>query len=356
MRKSRSTQTRPRLGFVGLMLGRNPGYVTSQGQILCDLFEQGGYEVFGVSSVINRYLRLADIVFALIRKSRKTDIIVLDVFGGLSFVVADIASLVARAVRYRMIMHVHGGSIPELMARFPRWTRRVLSRANGLVAPSAFLARALTRHGLKTQIIPNVIDISQYVYRQRRNVRPRMFWMRSFHPIYNPLLAVRVLARVREIAPEASLVLAGQDKGQELATRKLADELGLGQAARFVGMLDAAGKTREGGAADIFVNTSCMDNMPVALLEACAMGLPVVTTSVGGIPDLLTDGHTGLLVSLETDEAITQAVERLLTDDALAERLSSNGRKLAERCAWENVRPQWEQLFQGLLRDGADSR
>lgn len=96
--------------------------------------------------------------------------------------------------------------------------------------------------------------------------------------------------------------------------------------------------------------------MPVALLEACAMGLPVATTSVGGIPDLLTDGHTGLLVSLATDEAITEAVERLLTDDSLAGRLSSNGRKLGEECAWENVRRQWGQLFQELSRDGADSR
>ena len=356
MTESPESQTRPRLGFVGMMLGRNPGYLTSQGQVLCDLFEKAGYEVFGVSSVINRYLRLADIIFTLIRKSNKTDIIVLDVFGGLSFVVADIASLVARVFRYRMIMHVHGGSLPDLMTRFPRWTRRVFSRANSLVTPSAFLARALARYELKAQIIPNVIDISEYQYRQRHNVRPHMFWMRSFHPIYNPLLAVRVLARLRETAPDASLVLAGQDKGQELEARKLADDLGLRDAARFVGLLDAAGKTREGNAADIFVNTSSIDNMPVALLEACAMGLPVVSTSVGGIPDLLTDGHTGLLVSPDTDEAITRAVERLLSDDSLAERLSSNGRKLAEESAWKNVRPQWEQLFGELLRDGANSR
>jgi len=73
--------------------------------------------------------------------------------------------------------------------------------------------------------------------------------------------------------------------------------------------------------------------------------LPVVTTNVGGMPDLLTQDETGLLVPDNDDEAMAAAIKRLLDSPELASRLSANGRRLAENCAWEKLRPQWEQLF-----------
>jgi glycosyltransferase involved in cell wall biosynthesis len=125
----------------------------------------------------------------------------------------------------------------------------------------------------------------------------------------------------------------------------MARELGLGDAVRFPGYLDMAAKVREGNAADIFLNTNRIDNMPVSVIEACAMGLPVVATNVGGIPQLLTDGETALLVPDDDDEAMAAASLRLLHDAALASELSQNGRELASHSSWEQVRPQWERLF-----------
>ena len=106
---------------------------------------------------------------------------------------------------------------------------------------------------------------------------------------------------------------------------------------------------REGDAADIYINTNRIDNMPVAVLEACAMGLPVVSTDVGGIPDLLTHGETGLLVPDDDDDAMARAVQSLLTNSELAGRISHSGRKLAESSAWERVRLLWEELFADLM-------
>ena len=89
--------------------------------------------------------------------------------------------------------------------------------------------------------------------------------------------------------------------------------------------------------------------MPVAVLEACAMGLPVVSTNVGGLPDLLAHGETALLVPDDNDEAMAAAISSLLGGVGLAARLSANGRQLAERSSWEQVRPQWERIFGDLL-------
>jgi glycosyltransferase involved in cell wall biosynthesis len=149
--------------------------------------------------------------------------------------------------------------------------------------------------------------------------------------------------------PEATLVMAGQDKGYESEVKGLARELGIDGSVRFAGFLDAESKAREGSAADIFINTNRIDNMPVAVVEAGAMGLPVVATAVGGIRDLLTEGESGLLVADGDDRAMADAILRLVREPRVAARLSANGRKLAERSSWQRVRAQWEELFSEVL-------
>lgn len=338
------------------MIGSKAGYVTTQGLILSGLFEDAGYSVRVVSALLNRYLRLVDIIKTIIRHRSDIDILIVHVFGGPSFVVEDIASWLGKRFGLRIIMFLHGGAMPEFMARFPNWTRRVLRRADTIIAPSGYLARAVIPYGFQARVIPNIVDLSLYLYRHRKEIRPRLFWMRTFHPVWNPLMAIRVLARLRSTEPEASLVMAGQDKGLEAEARKLAQRLGLKDAVRFSGFLDKAGKVREGNTADIFINTNHIDNMPVAVVEACAMGLPVVATDVGGIKDLLTDGETAVLVPDNDDEAMVKAVKRLLHEPDLAGQLSAKGRELAERSSWEKVQPQWERVFAELLDGNSHER
>ncbi len=340
----------PRLCFVGPMVGVNPGHVTTQGEIISGLFKQLGYPVTRASFHPNRYLRLIDIVTTVVKKRREIDILIVHTFGGPSFVIEDIASRLGRLFGHRVIMFLHGGAFPQFMANFPRWTRRVLDRAHTIVAPSDYLARAIELYGFQARIIPNIINISAYPYRSRSQLQPRLFWMRSFHDVWNPLMAVRVLARIREKFPEATLVMAGQDKGLQAEARKLAHELGVGEAVRFPGYLTLAGKIEEFSGADIFINTNRIDNMPVALIEACATGLPVVTTNVGGIPYLFADGETALFVRDDDDQQMADAIHTLLENPSLAAKLSAEGRLLAERSSWRQLRPKWEDMFQEVLK------
>jgi glycosyltransferase involved in cell wall biosynthesis len=339
----------PRLCFIGSMVGRNPGHITQQGQVLSDLFEGAGYKVASASSFLNRYRRLIDIASTITRQRRQTDILIIEVYGGPSFVVEDIASRLGRHFGHRVVMWLHGGALPEFMARYPRWSRRVFSRADVIVTPSEFLARAMSLGGFKARIIPNVIDFPSYPYRHRREVRPRLFWMRNIHPIWNPEMAIRVLARLKVDHPDATLVMGGPDKGTQSEVKRLAESLGLGGSVRFTGFLDMEGKRREGSAADIYINTNRIDNSPVAVVEACAMGMPVVTTEVGGIPDLLKHSETALFVPDDDDQAMAQSIQNLISRPELAALLSSNGRILAEKFSWRQVRSQWEDLFAELM-------
>jgi len=235
------------------------------------------------------------------------------------------------------------------MARHPRWSRRVLKRADVIVAPSEYLARAIAKYGFRAEVIPNVIDISEYNYQHRKTARPKLLWMRAFQPIYNPEMAIRVVAQLRNVEPDAELAMGGQDKGFEADVKQRAKNLGLNGSVRFTGFLNLQGKLHEASAADIFINTNHIDNTPVGVIEACAMGLPVVTTAVGGISDLLTHGETALLVPDDDDEAMVKAIRRLVADPELVSRLSVNGRRLAERSSWQRVKPQLEKLFEQLM-------
>jgi len=227
------------------------------------------------------------------------------------------------------------------MAEHQQWSVRVLNRAAEIITPTAYLQSAVRNHGLDAQIIPNIIDLSEYQFRNRRNVRLRLFWMRSFHSIYNPMMAIEVLAQLRRQSLDATLVMAGRDKGLLQNVRRELKCRGLESAVRFVGYLDSEGKRREGSDADIFINTSHIDNAPVALIEAGAMGLPIVSTDVGGIRELFGHGRGAILIPDGDSEAMADALCRLWSEPELAERLSRNGRLVAEQCSWSRVGPKW---------------
>ena len=332
------------------MIGRNPGRITTQGGILTDLFKAADYPVLSVSDSPNRWVRFAEIVTTLVRQRRRIDLVVLEIYGRQSFVVEDAASWLARRFGLPLVMVLHSGCLPSFTAKFPSWSRRVFERADRLVAPSPFLARTAGRMGFDVGVIPNVVDLRLLPYRFRACVRPRLLWMRSFYSHYNPLMAIAVAGRLRQTFDDTSLVMAGPDKGIQSDVERAARVSGLGDCVRFPGFLDASAKVREAEAADIFINTNQIDNTPVAVIEACSMGLPVVATDVGGIGDLLVDGETGLIVPDGDAAAMAAAVDRLVRDPRLAARLSANGRALAEQSSWVTVRTRWEQLFADVTR------
>ena len=114
---------------------------------------------------------------------------------------------------------------------------------------------------------------------------------------------------------------------------------------RFTGRLPKAEWIALSRDFDIFINTTNFDNTPVSVMEAMALGLPVVSTNAGGLPFLITHDTDGLLVPVGDEEAFLLAISRLLDDAATAEKLSRNGRKKVERFAWEQVKPLWCKLL-----------
>ena len=337
------------MGFVGIHAGRRLDQPVSQNETLALLFESLGYRVRRTSSVKNQFFRTLHQLFAVAFLWRDVDVVVIAVFSGRAFTIADFASLLSRRIGHKkMIMFMHGGNLPVYGPAHRRRVQRVFDRADRLLAPSEFIAKAFRPWGYDIHIIPNVLNITRYTYVERTEARPALLWMRTFHEHYDPILAVEVLARVAELHPDVTMDMGGSDYGLLAATEQRAAELGVSDRITFRGYLDFEAKLAAFDRNDIFLNTNVVDNMPVSVLEASASGLVSVATAVGGIPDLLTDGVDSLLVPAGDVDAMSEAVLGLLADPARYAELSRNARRLAERSSWSAVRPMWRDEIQAV--------
>ncbi len=330
------------------MLGANPGWVTSQGEILADLFARAGYSVNLTSTRINRVHRLLDTAISMLTWKNQADILLVMVFSGAGFGVADMASAIGRWLHKPIIMWLHGGALPQFSQRFPYWVQRVLSRGAAIVSPSPYLAHHFETMGFVVRVIPNVLNLCDYPYRHREACLPRLIWMRTFEESYNPELAVEVVFRLKSRWPGIVLTMGGQDRGWLNEVKNRIRKLGLESNVRLTGFMDRGIKQREFSAHDIYLSTTRVDNTPVSVVEAAAFGLPIVATSVGGIPFMLRDGETALLVEDNNADEMAYAVSRLINDPTLPSRLSEKGREMAETYDWKSVRLGWESLFREM--------
>jgi glycosyltransferase involved in cell wall biosynthesis len=328
------------LGFIGIHSGGRPDQAVSQNETLAALFTELGYTVRQASAVRRPLLRTLHQIVALL-SWRDVDVLVVAVFSGRSFLIADFAGLLGRLTGKRIVFFLHGGNLPVFGREHRRWMERVLDRADLILAPSESLSEVFEAWGYDVRVVPNVLAIERYDYRPRTVPRARLLWMRTFHEHYNPVMAVRVLARVAAQAPDAAMTMAGADHGELAATRAEARRLGIEDRVTFPGYLDASGKREAFDRHDIYLNTNIVDNMPVSLLEAAASGLVPVATAVGGIPYLISDDEDGVLVPSCDDEEMARSVLELLGDAGRFAKLSAGARRLAERSSWAEVQKLW---------------
>lgn len=263
------------------------------------------------------------------------------------------AMCIARLRGRALVLNYRGGLADEFLQRAPRHVHRALAAAELRVAPSAFIQRVFAKHGLQAEVVPNIIDLTRFRPRERHEQRagsaPHLIVTRNLEPIYDIATALRAFARVRERHPDARLSIAG--RGPELERlRQLAAQLGVAPAVNFCGALANAEIAGLYAQADLMLNPSTVDNMPISILEALASGVAVVSTDAGGIPDLVRDGETALLVPIGDAEAMAQAALRLLAEAPLAERLRQAGLAEVQRYAWPRVFAQWCSAYQRAAR------
>ena len=158
---------------------------------------------------------------------------------------------------------------------------------------------------------------------------------------------VRAFALVVKSVPSAKLILVG-DGVQRLYIEKLILDLELASYVRITGVVPRYKVQEFLSKAALFVLSSNHEGTPNTLLQAMAIGLPVVATRVGGVPDIITDGVNGLLIQPNDVNALAEAIQLLLVDKGLAKKLGENANKKASVFKMETIVGKYVDLFNGL--------
>jgi glycosyltransferase involved in cell wall biosynthesis len=152
-----------------------------------------------------------------------------------------------------------------------------------------------------------------------------------------PLL-IMAFQRLVERQPDVILLILGGGRGYEQAMSDLVTELGLGSNVWFAGQISQAGVLSYLRLSDIFCMVSTLEGMPVAVIEAMAMGLPVVGTRIPGIEEIVIAEQTGLLVEADDAEELSSALLRLIDNHALRKNLGTEASAYVERqLNWRDI-------------------
>jgi glycosyltransferase involved in cell wall biosynthesis len=281
----------------------------------------------------------------LFRDLRRADVVHVFSASYASFLLSPLpAIVVSRLLNRPVILNYHSGEAPDHLRRSAIARLALRKWVDGNVVPSSFLRDVLASFGIKALVVPNTVDLARFAYRVRDPLRPRLISTRQLEPLYNVSCTLRAFARIQARYPEAALTLVGSGS-QERGLRALAEKLGL-RNVTFVGCVPPSEVHRYYAAADLYVQTPAIDNMPLSVLEAFASGLPVVATRTGGVPAMLTDGVHGVLVPDDDDAALASQVEALIEDPAYAHRLAAAARNTCAAYEWPVVAGQWLAAYQ----------
>lgn len=332
-----------RILYIGNNLSEKTKYATTM-SLLSRLLILEGFTVIKSSNKINKIIRLIDMCFSVLKNRNKVEYILIDTYSTTNFYYALITSQLARIFKIRYIPILHGGNLPVRLTKTPKLSEMIFKNSYKNVAPSNYLKSAFKEKKINSEFIPNIIDFNSYKYIERFNIQPKLLWVRSFKYLYNPTLAVKVLIELKKEYPNAVLCMVGpylDDSYQQ--TVNLVKTYNLEESVEFTDVLTKDDWHKKSIDYDIFINTTNFDNTPISVIEAMALGLPIVSTNVGGMPYLIDDKVDGLLVDKEDAKKMTKAIIDVI--EGKYPTLSIKAREKASTFDWELVKLKWLKIL-----------
>ncbi len=268
--------------------------------------------------------------------------------GTTSYIISTLPPLfVAKIFGVKTMLNYHNGAAENHLKKWKRTAKPTMKTFDAIVAPSDFLVDVFAKFDLRATSIFNFVESNEFVFRERKPLKPVFLSNRNFEPHYRVADVLRAFRVIQNRFPEARLLIAGYGSEEE-KLKKLAAQLKL-ENAEFLGKIENKEMPEIYDKADVYLNASVVDNMPLSIIEAFSCGLAVVSTGAGGIPYICENGKTGLLVEKEDYENLARAAIRLIEDDELAQKIIGAARRECEKYSMENARGRWIEIYQKLV-------
>ena len=197
--------------YIGNNLVETTNYATSM-DILSSLLKLEGFTVNKSSSKSNKILRLLEMCFAVFHYRTKVNYVLIDTYSTSSFYYALVTSQLCRLFRLKYLPILHGGNLPHRLHYNPTLSSLIFNNSFQNIAPSGYLKYEFEIKGYKTLLIPNVIPILNYSFKERKKITPKLLYVRAFAKIYNPTMAIEVLKELKKPIPKPFYVWLVQIK------------------------------------------------------------------------------------------------------------------------------------------------
>ena len=232
------------------------------------------------------------------------------------------------------------------------WLVAGIFRKRHVTVPSTFLQDVFEKYDIETSIVPNIVNLSDFTPKGHTlpdAQAPKLLVTRNLEPIYNNETVIKAMSIVLKTAPNATLKIAGSGP-EKNKLREMVENMGLENHIEFVGKLDRNAMIEAYHLADIAINPSLADNMPNSVLEALAVGVPVVSTNVGGVPHMVKDRETASLIPPKSPELMAEKIIELLNDPALYQHYVQQGQAQIAQYTWPSVYPILQKNYQSAIQ------
>jgi glycosyltransferase involved in cell wall biosynthesis len=224
---------------------------------------------------------------------------------------------------------------PDANASIIRIQRYTLRNATGIITPSGYLKRVLTRFYKipeeKISVVPNAVSVAGIRIRKSKN--PTLITVARIVPWKGIQDVVDLMPDLLVKRPDIEYLIVGAGP-YEADLRRKVREMKLSGSVRFLGPLPHKETMEKIASSHVFVLNSLYEGMPHVLLEAMALGTPIVATDVCGNPELIEDDKEGCLVRPGDKKAIKSAIEKLLTDEKLSASFARASKEKASKYNW----------------------
>jgi len=249
-----------------------------------------------------------------------------------------------------VIINYRGGEAGTYFKKSIKWVVPSMEKASVIIVPSKYLQKVFETFHLEAQVVPNIINLDRFkwVKNEISNVKkPHLIITRNLEAIYGINTAIEAVAIVKKTVHNVKLSIAGSGPQKE-ELQALVKKLELENNVNFTGKLQPSEVAKLYQDADIMLNPTTVDNMPNSVLEAMASGVPIVTTNVGGIPYIVEDYKTALLVDVNNSKLMADRMIELINNEQLYSELHHNGLAEVQQYTWACVKEQWLSIYRQL--------
>jgi glycosyltransferase involved in cell wall biosynthesis len=331
--------------FISAPIFDTPSGPSGPGGMLYKSFKSEGYIVFKRSNKRNRLLRVFDTFMFILLNFWRYDIVIVHVFSYKAFILSSFVILINKILGKNVIAVINGGAFPEFICKYTFYVNFVLTKCNVISSPSKYIIQELKRYHLKILYTPNFINNEIFKYNWSTNNNYNLLWVRAFHKIYNPQIAIICVARLKNIFPNIHLTMIGPDQGELNAMLKLINHFSLENNIDVIGPKPNHDLHKYYTSHNVFLTTTSYESFGVAMVEAANCGIPMVATNVGEIPLLWENGKELLIADVNNQEEFNEHVKKLLLDKEFAQKLSYNAFEKAKKFTWQSVKSKWELLL-----------